>query len=123
MTIKLNLSGHQNDSLNALGFQFPGTIQVNPTTPIAETAKKLADFLVNLGIGSGDSVHIAVPGMSSLAVISITVIHGLTGQFPILVSLVRQADGSFIATEDSSIDLQTFRNEVCRSNRQNLISL
>lgn len=123
MTIKLNLSGHFNQSLADLGFNFPGSIQVDPTAPIKDTASKMRDFLVGLGIGSGDHVTVAVPGMSSLAVITVTAIHGLTGQFPTLVALVRQSDGSFVATDNSILDLQNYRNDSVRINRENVISL
>ena len=121
MTKLLNLSGHQNAALESLGFTFPGTVQVDPTAALSETAGKYAAWLAGLGVGSGDAITCVLPGMSTLAGMAMSAIHGLTGTFPMIVSLVRQPDGSFTPSE--GLDLQEYRNTVARSLRPGLVQL
>lgn len=117
--VKLNLSGHANQSLDDLGFVFPGALHVDLTDP--DLGAKVANFLSPL-MGSGDQVLIALPGLSPLASIVLAVIHGLTGQFPQVQPLIRQADGSFVA--GNPLDLQSLRNDVARADhRQGVVKL
>ncbi len=115
---KLNLSGHFNQELSDLGYIFPGTIQVDVTDP--ETPAKVVGFLRNL-IESGDVVYVALPGLTFLSAITLTAIQGISGNFPFLVTLVRDADGKFVPSEP--LDLQDFRNNVARANREQVIVL
>ena len=85
-TIKLNLSGHANEHLDQLGFLFPGVLHVDLADP--ELATKLTNFLSPL-MNSGDQVVVALPGLSPLAALVLTIIHGLTGSFPTVLPLVR----------------------------------
>ena len=119
-SIKLNLSGHDNAALSAEGFTFPGALHVNLADEDLE--KKVAKFIVGLGIGSGDYVIAAAPGLAPLALIVQAVIHGLTGQFFAVQLLVRQEDGSF--TPGRVVDLQGLRNDTARGNhRQDVVVL
>lgn len=109
--VKINLSGHQNDDLTAMGFIFPGAIHCDLSQP--DVAQKVAAYVASLGIGSGDTVTIATPGLAPLALMVATVIHGLTGQFPIIQPLIRDAaTGTF--TPGPIVDLQSLRNDVAR---------
>jgi hypothetical protein len=119
--IKLNLSGHQNDTLNELGYVFPGTIQISPDIMYSTNLEKVVEFLKKQGIKSGDVVHIALPGMSMLTSMAIIAIHGLTGQFPFVIPLVRTESGRFEAGIPA--DLQNLRNTIARGNRNNIIEL
>lgn len=116
--VKLNLSGHANAHLEAAGFVFPGPLHVDVTD--AALPAKVAAFLQQY-ISSGDQVTVALPGMTYLAAIAMTAIHGLSGQFPNVVALVRQDDGSFAPAQP--LDLQAFRNDVARPARQDAIIL
>lgn len=117
MLIKLNLSGHQNAALAEMGFDFPGNLHVDLSDP--KLAEKLTAFLTPL-MGSGDTVHLAAPGLAPLAVLTITIIHGLTGHFPVLVPLVRGKEG-FVPAEP--IRLEDIRNDVARVTREDTIVL
>lgn len=110
-TIKLNLSGHDNVHLDAAGFKFPGAMHINLADEDLE--EKIAKFIVSLGIGSGDYVVCAAPGLAPLALIVQAIVHGLTGQFYALQLMVREADGSF--TPGRVIDLQNVRNNAARA--------
>ena len=119
--MKINLSGHKNDSLAELGFEFPGTIQMDMEKSYQENLVSITKFLVNLGLQSNTTVTIALPGMSILASMVIVSLHGITGQFPNIVTLIRNNEGQFVFGEE--VDLQTLRNDVCRSNREQVINL
>ena len=116
-----NLSGHRNETLDELGYEFPGVVQVNPEAPLNETAALYLGWLVTLGITSGDTVTVVLPGMSGLAGIAMAAIHGLTGTFPSVTTMVRQKDGSFKPSID--LDLQAFRNNVARTHRDSIVDL
>jgi len=116
-TIKLNLSGHVNAELEAMGFTFPGVLHVDLSDP--ELATKLTNFLSPL-MNSGDQVVIALPGLSPLAALVLTIIHGLTGSFPVIQTLIR-SDSGFIP--GPQVDLQTLRNDIARASRKDIIVL
>lgn len=107
MKVKLNLSGHKNESLDQLGFLDVGAIHVNLADK--ELPKKVEKFLAE-HIESKDTVEIALPGLSMLTALMITSIHGITGQFPVVVTLVRQENKTYAAGE--SIDLQKVRDNM-----------
>ena len=116
-TIKLNLSGHANEHLDQLGFLFPGVLHVDLADP--ELATKLTNFLSPL-MTSGDQVVVALPGLSPLAALTITIIHGLTGTFPIIQPLIR-SDLGFVP--GPQVDLQSLRNDVARVSRKDVVVL
>jgi len=119
MQVKLNLSGHQNQDLADLGFDFVGALHVDLQDQ--DLCQKIAKFLAP-HIGSGDTVTVALPGLAPLAAIVLTTIHGLCGQFPTIQPLVRQQDGSF--SPGPTVDLQAFRNDVARGgHRQDVVVL
>ena len=110
-TIKLNLSGHDNAELAELGF-ITHKLHVDLADP--NLCQKVAGFLADTcGVGSSDTVQLALPGLGALAVIVCTAVHGLTGQHGTIFPLVRNADGSF--SPAAPIDLQSFRNDLVRS--------
>jgi len=115
--IKLNLSGHVNAELEAMGFTFPGVLHVDLSDP--ELATKLTAFLSPF-MTSGDKVIVALPGLSPLAALVLTIIHGLTGSFPTVQPLVRGESGFVPGPQ---IDLQTLRNDVARTARKDIIVL
>ena len=116
-TIKLNLSGHVNAELEAMGFTFPGILHVDLSDP--ELTVKLTNFLTPL-MGSGDQVVVALPGLAPLAALVLVIIHGLTGTFPVIQPLVRGESGFVPGPQ---IDLQTLRNDVARTARKDVIVL
>lgn len=116
--IKLNLSGHENETLNAQGYIFPGALQVDLTD--RNLPQKIVDFLSDY-ITSGDVVTCVLPGLAPLAVITLTAIHGITGTFPSCVTLIRGEHGF---EPGEALNLQDFRNNVARSRgRSNVIEL
>lgn len=115
--IKLNLSGHQNDALEAQGFIFPGALQVDLADE--QLPQKVADFLRPY-VGSGDVVTYAPPGLSALAAIVQAALHGLSGSFPQLQILERGEDGFVPGVKH---DLQDFRNNVARAGRDGIVNL
>lgn len=118
--VKINLSGHQNQDLADMGFVFPGALHIDLQDD--DVAQKVATFVAGLGIGSGDTVTIAAPGLAPLALMVAATIHGLTGTFPFLVMLARQSDGTFAVAQ--TLDLQELRNVTARGKeRQNIIKL
>lgn len=119
--MRINLSGHKNDSLEELGFEFPGTIQMDMEKSYQENLVSITRFLVNLGLQSNTTVTIALPGMSVLSSMVIVALHGITGQFPNIVTLIRSTDGQFVVGEQ--VDLQALRNDVCRNNREQIVKL
>lgn len=109
--VKLNLSGHKNQQLSEMGFA-DFSLHVNLADP--DVAQKVAAFLAPL-IGSGDTVHIAMPGLGALVAITTTAIHALCGSFPFMVTMIRNPDdGTF--NPGPTIDLQAFRNDTVRAN-------
>jgi len=91
MELKINMSGHENVHLKEMGFLFPGTLHVNLTDP--DLTQKLCVLLKELGVSSDSKVVLALPGLAPLAALIITVIHGITGEFPVVQTLVRSGDG------------------------------
>jgi hypothetical protein len=119
--IKLNMSGHFNQSLADMGYIFPGTIQVDLSGNPVDIVSKLVTLLQLQGVSTDSVVTVALPGLSGLSMLLITAIHGLTGNFPFVTPLIRQQDGSFTAGE--TWDVTNLRNEVARTMRADLISL
>ena len=118
--VKINLSGHDNAALNDLGFTFPGALHVDLSQD--DCAQKVAQFVMGLGIGSGDTVYLAAPGLAPLALMVAATIHGLCGTFPFIQPLVRQADGTFVP--GPVVDLQGLRNDTARGKgRQDVVVL
>jgi hypothetical protein len=115
--VKLNLSGHANEHLDQMEFVFPGVLHVDLADP--ELTVKLTNFLAPL-MGSGDQVVVALPGLSPLAALVLTIIHGLTGSFPVIQTLIR-SDSGFIP--GPQVDLQTLRNDIARASRKDIIVL
>lgn len=120
-TKKLNLSGHFNKSLDEQGFEFHGTVQIDPEKPFGENLEAVTKYLQSLGVESNTVVTVAVPGMSVLATMVLVALHGLTGNFPIIATLVREANGEFVCKEQA--DLQTLRNNVSRNLREKVVTL
>lgn len=109
--VKLNLSGHDNAELTALGYK---TYKMHVDLADPELPGKVAKFLQEqCGVGSSDSVYVALPGLGALAVITMVALHGITGQFASLVAMSRNPDGTFSPVEP--IDLQSFRNDLARA--------
>jgi hypothetical protein len=118
--IKINLSGHDNQALTDQGFIFPGALHCNLSDP--DVAQKVATWVADIGISSGDTVTIAAPGLAPLALMVAATIHGLTGTFPFIQPLVRDTDGAFVP--GPVIDLQGLRNDVVRKlHRQDIVEL
>jgi small ligand-binding sensory domain FIST len=120
--IKLNLSGHFNSGLESLGFTFPGTIQVDLAQDQIELVRKLTTLLKEFGVTTDSVVTIALPGLSGLAMLVVLSCHGLTGQFPLIQPLVKQADNSFAPTVEVW-NSENLRNNISRTMRDNVIVL
>ena len=110
MTVKLNLSGHKNSDLEALGYS---DLALHVNLEDADLSQKVAAVLAPL-IGSDAVVYIALPGLSPLTAIVLATVHGLTGGFPFVQSLVRTPEGKFVP--GPVLDLQSHRNDVTRQN-------
>ena len=108
-TVKINLSGHVNEDLAALGFEFHGALHVDLADPMLSV--KVAEFLSPL-MTSGDSVTLALPGLAPLSAIVLSITHGLTGQFPKMQPLLRTPEGTFVP--GAVVDLQDVRNVIAR---------
>jgi hypothetical protein len=119
--IKINLSGHENAALAALGFSFNGALQVDLADP--ELLGKVVNYLRQVeGLNSGDGqITIVLPGLAPLAAITLAAVHGITGCFPIIQPMVRGANGSF--EPGQWWDLQTYRNDIARCSRSNIVVL
>jgi len=115
--VKLNLSGHANEHLDQMEFVFPGVLHVDLNDPGLTT--KLTNFLSPL-MNSGDQVVVALPGLSPLAALVLTIIHGLTGSFPTVQPLVRGESGFVPGPQ---MDLQDLRNNIARTARKDVIIL
>jgi len=116
MTVKLNLSGHANAHLDAMGFINPGTLHVDLNDD--QLVDKLIQFLKPL-VGDHDQVVVALPGLAPLAALIVTILHGLTGNFPIIQPLVR-SDNGFVPS--NPIDLNAVRQQA-RCARTNTVVL
>jgi hypothetical protein len=116
--LKINLSGHENAHLSEMGFITPGVLHVDLRDP--KLIEKVCDLLISLGVKSDSQVVIALPGLSPLAVIVATVIHGLTGEFPLVQTLVREQNGGFIP--GPLMDLNAIR-DLARKSRPGAIIL
>lgn len=119
--IKLNMSGHFNQSLADMGYIFPGTIQVDLSGDPKTIVTRLTIFLKDNGVSTDSVVTVALPGLSGLSMLLIAAIHGLTGNFPFVTPLIRQQDGSF--TPGETWDVTSLRNEVARTMRDDLIEM
>ena len=116
--VKLNLSGHDNQQLADMGFV---THKLHVNLADADVAQKVAAFLAPM-IGSGDTVHVAMPGLGALVAITTTSIHALCGSFPYMVTMIRNPDdGTF--NPGPTIDLQSFRNDVVRANLRDGVTI
>jgi len=110
--VKLNLSGHKNSALDEMGFVFPGVMHVDLADP--QLPQKVAAFLGKIpGLDGSSPVVVALPGLSGLSAIILSVLHGMTGQFPMVQPLVRGEDGAFVP--GPIMDLQGVRNDLARS--------
>lgn len=116
--IKLNLSGHINATLEAQGFIFPGSLQVDLADK--NLPKKIVEFLSQY-MTSGDVVICVLPGLAPLAAITLCAIHGITGTFPVMITLVRGEEG--FEPNGEGLNLQDFRNNVARSKGRSVIAL
>lgn len=110
--VKVNLSGHKNFALEQMGFIFPGALHVDLADP--QLPEKVAGFLGEIpGLDGSEPVTIALPGLAPLSAVVLTVLHGMTGQFPIVQPLVRGEDGAFVP--GPVMDLQGVRNGLARA--------
>jgi hypothetical protein len=115
--VKLNISGHENETLKARGYV---TLCLQVDLSDKELPQKIVSFLSDY-ITSGDVVTCVLPGLAPLAVISLTAIHGITGSFPSVVTLIRTKNGF---EPGEALNLQDYRNNVARSKgRANVIEL
>jgi len=111
---KINFS-HPNPELDALGFE---DHQLHVRLEDPELSDKLIAYLSPL-VGNGtELVTIVSPGLAHLAVLVLTTIHGLTGSFPLVVSMVRGEDGGFSPLP--AVNLQKYRNSCARKSREGL---
>ena len=117
MLVKLNLSGHENETLKAQGYE---THILHVDLADSELPTKVVNFLKPY-INSGDTVQVVLPGLAPLAAIVLTAIHGLSGHFPSVIMLKREETG-FVPI-NPPLYLQDFRNNVARENRNNIINL
>jgi hypothetical protein len=109
--LKLNLSGHSNQDLDALGFLNPGALHVDLADP--QLPEKVANFLSQIeGLDGSEPVIVALPGLAPLAAIILAVLHGMTGNFPVVQPLVRGESG-FVP--GPLMDLQGVRNDLARA--------
>jgi hypothetical protein len=111
--IKLNFS-HPNSVLTAQGF-FNHQLHVDLADP--ELLTKLRDYLLPLVGDGSEDVVIVPPGLAPLSILVIVAIHGLTGYFPQVISMIKGEDG-FIPLPPT--DLQEYRNSCVRISRENL---
>ena len=114
----INLSGHQNAYLAELGFEFPGALHVDLADP--DLFNKIVAFLQNIGVGSEDVVTVALPGLAPLSMLVVAAIHGLTGTFPVVQTLIRGENG-FVP--GPCWNVQDMRNSVARKSRENVVLL
>jgi len=114
--IKINFS-HPNAVLEAEGY-------VNHQFHVRlEDPDLLANLIVYLSpiVGDGsEDVTIVSPGLAPLSVLVVTVIHGLTGRFPLVVAMKKGDDGFFPLP---AVNLQEYRNSCVRLSREGLTVL
>jgi len=114
--IKLNFS-HPNSILEAEGYV---NHQLHVDLSDAELLNKLKIYLAPI-VGDGkELVTIVLPGLSLLAVFVVVAIHGLIGNFPFIVSMVRKEDGF---EPLPPVNLQEYRNSCIRKSREGLTVL
>jgi hypothetical protein len=118
MHLKLNLSGHPNEKLSEMGYLYLGALHVDLAD--VDLPNKILDWLKPY-LDNADTVTICPPGLAPLSLIMVTVIHGATGHFPKLMSLVKTEEG-FVPNENI-IDLQNLRNEIARKERKDVVML
>jgi hypothetical protein len=116
--VKLNISGHENKFLAEQGFVFVGPLHVDLADPLL--GEKVVSFLSEY-VTSEDLVEVCLPGLAALSYYVVVALHGLTGQFPRLVAMVRTPDGEFIPAPP--VDMQELRNATARANRRNVVKL
>jgi hypothetical protein len=116
--VKLNMSGHLNQHLDAMGFTNPGALDVNLADP--ELPEKVVEFIRPL-VGSGDVVTVALPGLAPLATLVLVAIHGLSGSFPTMQPLINKGTEGFVPAPP--VDLQSLRNKTARTAREGVVSL
>jgi hypothetical protein len=115
---KLNLSGHDNSALSEMGFE---TFKLHVDLSDPELVTKVRQFIIEqVGLTSEDVVHMAAPGLAPLSLIISSVIHGITGQFAVIIPMVRGEEG-FVPGEP--IDLQDVRNNSVRPDRKGMTVL
>jgi len=115
MTVRLNLSGHPNQALTQQGFvDLP--LQVDLTDPALPG--RLTQLLAN-HIGDDADVVVALPGLAPLAALVLAIVHGLTGSFPRVQTLVR--DGA-VWIPGPILDLNQVRTQA-RTTRPGIIAL
>lgn len=116
---KLNLSGHDNSILDEQGFE-THKLHVDLSDPAL--VEKLQRFLLeDVGITSEDQVIMAAPGLAPLALLVTTIIHGITGQLPTIIPMIRNEEGQFVPGE--GLELQNIRNDSVRVKRKGLTVL
>ena len=115
MTILLNMSGHPNPGLAQMGFiDLP--LQVDLTDPALPG--RLTQLLHD-HIGDDADVVVALPGLAPLAALVLAIIHGLTGGFPRIQTLIR--DGANWVP-GPVLDLNQIRSDA-RATRPGVITL
>ena len=102
----VNLSGHPLDAPRehemVASCEIPN---VDPTDvkSVTDAAETLAE-----AYAPHEGSLVVLPGLSSLAAITLAKIHGRTGSFPMIAWAIR-VDGKFVLTGDQSIDLHEVR--------------
>ena len=117
---KINLCGHKNEALDALGFETYGPLHVDLGDP--DLFDKLVEKVLKdmIGIESGDKVILAPPKLTMLSILLLAAINGLTGNWPDIVGLVNTEEG-FVPGQIWK--LQELRNKVGRQGREDLVRL
>lgn len=82
-----------------------------------ELLNKIKDYLFPLVGDGSEEVIIVPPGLAPLSVLVVTAIHGLTGHFPKVVSMIKKESGF---EPLPSVDLQVYRNSCVRVHREGL---
>jgi hypothetical protein len=115
--VYLNLSGHDNKYLSLNYIDLPLHVNLEDVNLHSKLTNLLTQY-----VSTDSIVTIVLPGLSPLTTLIIAIIHGLTGQFPNIVPMIRQPDGSF-KPADNPISLQDLRNNISRTSRQNILVL
>lgn len=111
--LKLNFS-HPNPILTRMGFT-DHQLHVDLTDPTL--LEKLRNYLFPIVGDGSEEVTIVPPGLAPLSVLVVVTIHGLTGYFPKVISMVKK-EGGFEPLLPT--DLQEYRNSCVRMSRENL---